>query len=187
MSKFARAILLIAMPFLVYFALQLMEPREVGVLVLVLLLLRAPRNTYASLRAMGRWTVVLGTLAAGIALLMWHGNDPRWVLAYPVFMNAVMLLVFGGSLLRPPSVIERLARLQSPDLPPQGVAYTRRITQIWCGFFLLNGLTALWTVMAASREIWVLYNGLIAYLLMGVLFAGEWAYRKRYLQNGVTP
>ena len=33
------------------------------------------------------------------------------------------------------SAIERIARLQHPDLPPEGVVYTRRVTQIWCVFF----------------------------------------------------
>ena len=35
--------------------------------------------------------------------------------------------------------------------------------------------TALW----ASDKTWALYNGLIAYLLMGALFAGEWLVRGR--------
>jgi uncharacterized membrane protein len=36
-------------------------------------------------------------------------------------------------------------------------------------------LTSLW----ASTEVWALYNGLIAYLLMALLFAGEWLVRQR--------
>ena len=54
---------------------------------------------------------------------------------YPVIVNALMLAVFGGSLFAKQTVIERLARLQHPDLPPEGVSHTRRVTQIWCGFF----------------------------------------------------
>jgi uncharacterized membrane protein len=49
---------------------------------------------------------------------------------------------------------------------------------VWCGFFILNGCMAAWTAFAASRETWALYNGLISYLLMGVLFAGEWVFRR---------
>jgi uncharacterized membrane protein len=96
-----------------------------------------------------------------------------------VLVNAVMLLIFAGSLFYPPSVVERLARLQQPDLTPQGIRYTRRVTQVWCGFFIINGSIALVTALWSSFEWWSLYNGLIAYLLMGLLFAGEYLIRRR--------
>jgi len=37
------------------------------------------------------------------------------------------------------------------------------------------------TARFASLQTWTLYNGLIAYLLMGVLFGGEWLLRRRLL------
>ena len=76
-------------------------------------------------------------------------------------------------------MIERLARLQHPDLPPEGVIYTRRVTQVWCAFFIINGAMALSTALWASLEIWSLYNGLIAYVLMGGLFAAEYLVRMK--------
>jgi uncharacterized membrane protein len=72
-----------------------------------------------------------------------------------------------------------LARLREPDLPPHAVVYVRRVTQVWCGFFLLNGSVALATALWASERVWALYNGLIAYLLIGTLFAVEWLVRQR--------
>ena len=70
-----------------------------------------------------------------------------------------MLLLFGLSLLYPPSMAERFARLREPDLPPAGVRYTRQLTQIWCVFFVANGAAAIVTAFYASREIWAWYNG----------------------------
>jgi uncharacterized membrane protein len=90
-----------------------------------------------------------------------------------------MLAVFSTSLRFGPPLVERLARLQEPDLPPFAVAYTRRVTQVWCGFFVLNGSLALLTALYASDRVWMLYNGLLAYVMMGVLFAGEWLVRRR--------
>ncbi len=174
----ARGLLFAALPFLVYFALQHFQPREVALTLLALLALRAPGKIYAFLRRRGLPALVAVTAAVALLALLWRGNDPVWVLSYPVFMNALMLSVFAVSLVKPPSVIERLARLRHPDLPPEGVIYTRRVTQVWCGFFVVNGAVAAWTAFAASRETWVLYNGLIAYLLMGALFAGEWLFRR---------
>ncbi len=98
--------------------------------------------------------------------------------SYPVLMNVAMLMIFVRSLLRPPTIIERLARMVEPDLPTSGVRYTRSVTWVWCGFFVLNGGAALWTVLGASLEVWALYNGVIAYILMGLLFAGEFAVRR---------
>ncbi len=173
-----RGLLFAALPFLVYFALQHLQPREVALPLLALLLLRTPGKVLAYARGRGMRALLAAGAALAVVALLWQSNDPVWVLSYPIFMNALMLGVFAASLLHPPSVIERLARLRHPDMPPEGVAYTRRITQIWCGFFVANGGIAAWTAFAASREIWVLYNGLISYLLMGMMFAGEWLFRR---------
>jgi uncharacterized membrane protein len=102
---------------------------------------------------------------------------------YPVLVNAVMLALFAASLRWPPSAVERMARLRHPDLPPRGVAYTRRVTWVWCGFFVANGALALITALWASERVWSLYNGLIAYVVMGVLFAGEWLVRQRVMRE----
>lgn len=174
----ARGLLFAALPFLVYFALQHFQPREVALTLLVLLALRAPGKIMAFLRRRGLPALLAVAAVLALVALLWRGNDPVWVLSYPILMNALMLSVFAASLVTPPSVIERLARLRHPDLPPEGVIYTRRVTQVWCGFFVVNGSVAAWTAFAASREAWVLYNGLIAYLLMGALFAGEWLFRR---------
>ena len=74
-------------------------------------------------------------------------NELNWGLTvlYPVLVNAVLLAVFAASLWKPPSVIERLARLRHPDLPPEGVRWVTNVTRVWCGFFVLNGGIALWT------------------------------------------
>jgi len=118
-------------------------------------------------------------LIAGIGyclFAMWN-NQLSTLLFYPLLVNGLMLLIFGWSLVSPPSLIERLARIQHPDLPPEGVVYTRRVTQVWCGFFIVNGALAAATAVWGSLEIWSLYNGLIAYVLMGLLFAGEYLVR----------
>ena len=91
-------------------------------------------------------------------------------------VNLVMLVVFGGSLWTAMPVVERLARLREPDLSPVGVRYTRRVTQV-------NGAIALFTVLHADIRLWTLWNGMIAYLLMGTLMAGEWLVRQRVKKN----
>lgn len=98
---------------------------------------------------------------------------------YPVFMNATMLIAFTASLAKPPTMIERFARLMEPDLDVHGIRYTRSVTWIWVGFFFVNGSVALWTVLNGSWLVWSIYNGGVAYVLAGSLFAGEFLVRKR--------
>ncbi|WP_245550190.1 hypothetical protein [Vreelandella jeotgali] len=60
--------------------------------------------------------------AAGLILLGLVGEAEWGVRAYPVAINAVMLTLFTTSLWQGPPIIERLARLREPDLPPAGCA-----------------------------------------------------------------
>jgi uncharacterized membrane protein len=96
---------------------------------------------------------------------------------YPVLVNAGLLLMFAASLVKPPTVIERIARLREPDLPPAAVRYTRLVTIAWTVFFVCNGAAAFYTAGFMSLEAWALYNGLIAYLLIAGVFAIELAFR----------
>jgi uncharacterized membrane protein len=107
------------------------------------------------------------------------GKAEQAMLYYPVWINSGMLVLFGWSLYYPPTVVERIARLMEGELDAKGVAYTRKVTQLWCGFFLLNGGIAALTAWWGDWDLWVLYNGFIAYLLMGLLMAAEWLVRRR--------
>ena len=76
-------------------------------------------------------------------------------------------------------MIERFARLQEPEFSDTAIAYTRKVTMVWCGFFVLNGSASLYTALFTDMATWTLYNGLIAYLLLGLLFIGEYLVRLR--------
>lgn len=159
-------------PMAVFFGSTYLEPWKMAGLLIMLLLVRLIASV-----ANKHWSTPLWIAAIGYAAFVMWSNQLSGLRLYPVLVNALMLLIFGWSLISPPSLIERLARLQHPDLPPEGVIYTRRVTQVWCGFFVLNGSIALVTALWASLEIWSLYNGLIAYVLMGILFGGEYLIR----------
>lgn len=166
-------VLTLAYPLLVYASLKWFEPRWLALLLLAIALARLGGGRRDPLA----WAIVAAALL--LALVAGWLNAMLPIKLYPVLVNALMLLLFGLSLWHPPSMIERIARLQEPDLPAHAIAYTRRVTQVWCGFFVVNGGIALWTALVASDATWALYNGLVAYLLMGALFAGEWLVRQR--------
>lgn len=123
------------------------------------------------------------TLAATAVLLLVAlgllGHAELGMRAYPVAISLIMLILFATSLARGTPLVEQLARLREPDLPPAAVAYTRRVTQAWCLFFIINGTLAVWTALYASLAIWTLYNGFISYCAMGLMFAGEWFCRRQ--------
>ncbi len=168
----AFAVLSLAYPLVVYLSLGRFEPRWMALLLFALAALRALTTRQPV------WWVAAGG-AGLLALLATAFNQTLPLKLYPALVNAVMLVIFATSLRFPPTAVERLARLTEPDLPPFAVVYTRRVTQVWCGFFVLNGALALMTALWASNQVWALYNGLLAYVMMGVLFGGEWLVRRR--------
>jgi uncharacterized membrane protein len=138
-------------------------------------------------RALSGLLALAGTLLfpALVLLGVWKGLFVRWAAlglaakAYPLCVNLGLLASFGWSLWQGPPVVERLARLQEPDLPAHAVRYTRKVTQAWCAFFAVNAVLSLATALWGSQALWALYNGAIAYALMGAFFTVEWLIRRR--------
>jgi len=161
-------------PAVVYLGLGQFEPRWLAFLLLALVLVRLGAS-----RQPLWWVAAL--LAALLALSTFVANAALPLKLYPVVVNAVMLALFGASLVHPPSAVERLARLTRPHLPPAGVAYTRKVTWVWCGFFVCNGAIAATTALWSSDAQWAIYNGLVAYVLMGALFSVEWIVRQHVM------
>jgi uncharacterized membrane protein len=165
-----------AYPFAVYFGLGTLEPHWIAAALAALMLARAWATRQAFWIAAGACTVLLG-------LASLQGGASLPLKLYPVLVNATLLAVFATSLARPPSAVERIARMTQPDLPPHGVAFTRTVTWVWCVFFAVNGAVALATALWASTAVWTLYNGFVAYLLMAALMGGEWLVRRKVLQT----
>ena len=162
----------LAYPVVVYLALGHVSPRWIALLLVALALARA----WVTREAFWLAAAAVAAVLAAASFL-----SDRWgpLKLYPALVNLVMLGLFATSLWRGPSVVERLARLREPDFPPAAVAYTRRVTQVWCVFFVVNGLAAVATALWASDAAWALYNGLLSYIAMGVLLGGEWLVRQR--------
>lgn len=163
----------LAYPFAVYAGMEHLSPRLFAALLGALWLARV---------LCGKQTVLSRTTAAAallFCLLLGLADSGRLLLWYPVLINLALLGLFAGSLVFGPPIIERLARLSEPDLPPAAIRYTRQVTLVWVGFFISNASIATALALWAPLSWWTLYTGLIAYLLMGVLFAGEWLVRQR--------
>ena len=99
------------------------------------------------------------------------------LLLVPTLVNGVLLFSFGRTLVYPPTVIENIAVTMKKELSGNEVLYCKNVTVVWCLFFTLNGSMALFLAFFSSLEVWTLYNGVVAYGLMGLLFLVEFIYR----------
>ncbi|MCQ2604061.1 MAG: AMP-binding protein [Spirochaetia bacterium] len=102
---------------------------------------------------------------------------------YPVAVNAVFLVLFGHTLFVPPCIIYRFATLYDRSIShsmyrKRVEKYCWKVTVIWCIFFIINGSIAFLSVYDRSYKWWAVYNGCISYILMGILFAGEFLVRR---------
>jgi uncharacterized membrane protein len=170
-------IVALAYPLLVYAGLLLFEPRVLAAAGAVLLLGHAATGW----RRWQRRDVIRAAAPVALVAAVLVGaavfNEGRTFLYVPALVNAAMLIGFARTLRGGPSMIETLARLQHPDLPPSRGPYLRVITWLWCGFFAVNITISLALALGSTLSAWALYNGLLAYVLAGLLLGGERVYR----------
>jgi uncharacterized membrane protein len=85
----------------------------------------------------------------------------------------------GTSIFIPPPVVFYFINMFDKNIkdhiPPVFFErYCRKAAIVWCVFFVFDGVVALATVLWASDVVWGIYNGGITYVLMGLIFIGEY-------------
>jgi uncharacterized membrane protein len=170
----------LAYPVVILFAWHVRAPRYVGCILFGLFCAQQLARRGALAATLKRITAVEWSVAAllgcGSAVIV-ATNSELLLRVYPSLVNLGLLIAFGATLVRGPSMIEKFARLRKPDLSATAIRYTRHVTQVWCAFFVLNGAFSLYTALCWSREAWSLYNGAIAYGLIGLLLLAEIVFR----------
>lgn len=175
--RIALVVITLLYPLAVYFGLRHFDARFLALLLIAVAGLRvlSDKNTGVN---HWLWVPLVGLLVFWILL----SNSDTALKLYPVLMNLSFFTMFAWSIKHPPTVIERMARVQDPDHPEHARPYTTAVTKVWCSFFIVSGAISLSTTLWGSDEVWALYNGLIAYLLIALLFAGEWLVRQRVMK-----
>ncbi|MFU2047258.1 hypothetical protein C3007_06410 [Avibacterium gallinarum] len=98
---------------------------------------------------------------------------------YPVIINGLMFALFASSLWQSQTFVERLARLQEPNLTAEGVRYTRTVTQVWCVVFIINIVITSALIFGQYYDYWALYSGVISYVFIGLVMGIEWIIRQQ--------
>lgn len=170
----------IAYPFAVYFGRDRVEPL---IFVAVAFLLVVTRLLTLRGETARRWRVPM-LAAAALLLLLALLDLGLAAKAYPVLLSLAAAGLFGWSLLRPPSLVERFARLRRPDLPAAAQRYCRRVTVIWVAWLLLNAAVAAGLALWGSVAWWTLWTGVAFYAVSALLLGGEYLVRRRTQQGG---
>ena len=202
-------------PILVFWGLQHWSPRHVSLVAGLVLLLTFWRRVYAarvrtrvhagpsaahpesSASSTGlarpgtasrvaafswRLPVMVGVVLCGVAFAM---NRESSLLFLPVAINSGMLVMFGWTLIKPPTMVEQFAVMLAGSISAEERRYCRAVTWVWTMFFAVNIVVATGTALYASRQMWAIYNGLVAYVLIGLVFTVELVYRhwrfRRYI------
>ena len=160
-------------PFLVYFGLGHFPPSALVLALLAVFALKLVLDRHSGPRH-EPMTLLLCLLGGAVLLVLMIAVSPLVALkSYPVLVSLGFAAVFSASLLWPPTIVERIARLRDPDLPASAIPYLRRVTLAWLVFFFVNAAISTATALSGSVALWTLYNGFISYVIMGALFAGE--------------
>lgn len=104
--------------------------------------------------------------------------------AYSVVINSALLIFFASSLVIKPNICFRFAclgdrRVLGSTYEGRVKEYCKKVTIVWCVFFIANGSVAAFTTFynfgsaKVNNIVWATYNCAISYCLMGTLFAIE--------------
>jgi uncharacterized membrane protein len=159
----------IAYPFLSAWAIQAGWNRLILLLIMALSAGRAFRAGKPAIRLFFGISTLF--LAAGAML-----SETVTIRLIPSVVYLSLAALFGYTLHHPPSLIERMVRLQFPEFKPGISDYLRQLTVLWVGFFAAN--VVICAILALFDEnLWMAYTGFWIYLLMAVLVIGEYLYR----------
>ncbi len=128
------------------------------------------------------WRLSLIVVAVFLAALAALDMD-LGVKAYPVLLSLAAAYVFAQSLVSPPSLIERMARVRRAAVSEGLRVYCRNLTVIWVVWLVLNAAIAAALATHGSDRAWALWTGVLSYILSGILLVGEMGVRRIILRK----
>jgi uncharacterized membrane protein len=167
----------VAYPFLLRALLEHAAPRLAAAAVLLGVAL-----SFGVRRAVGREPLrplaAQHALAGGAALLALAQGKGLALLLIPCLVSLGLFAVFAATLWQGPPLIERVARrVSGAGFLEEMVPHCRQATVAWCVFFLANAAAVAGLAVRAPLAWWTFYTGVLAYVLMAALFAGEYVVR----------
>jgi uncharacterized membrane protein len=165
----------VAYPFLVYWVLGQRQPWFGPMLTLAALLALCACLPGRRARAVAVFSVL-----ALVALSLVLATPSTLLYLPPICVNLGLAWLFGRTLAPGQQpLITRFARLEQAEPGPAVLAYTRRLTCVWVGFFLVMATLSVILATLGLREAWMWFTAVGNYLCVAALFAIEYAWRRR--------
>lgn len=114
------------------------------------------------------------------AFIVFKLPQAEWLLYVPpVAANLALCWLFGRTLVKGRTpLIARFASIEQGTLTLELRRYTRNLTWIWTLLFAAAAATSAALAVSGSRDAWSLFTNLWNYIAVGILFVGEYAYRR---------
>jgi len=170
------ALLAAAYPFVVYYGLNHYSASVFAWVLFALLIVRVViKGNY---KEPSQWMQLV--VVGGFCIIVAVVNSEELLRYYPVLMSLGFSALFAFSLRSKTSLIERFAKMSGTEYSPQALNYMRSLTLVWAIFLAFNAVIAAYTACCMSLKSWTLYNGLLAYFLLGGFSLAELVFRHFY-------
>jgi uncharacterized membrane protein len=103
--------------------------------------------------------------------------------AYPVVQCFAVSAIFAWTLISPPSLIERFARLRHAEMTSEATRYCRNVTVLWAGWLAINGAVAAVLAFGDDLRYWTIWTGIASYMISGLIFMAELGFRLLVLKR----
>jgi len=176
---------ILAYPVLVHLSVVLGQPALAGLALIAL---------YASFvfRALARgsiaaWASLL--LAGALAALAVRQGAALYALYLPPILLPAAMFAWWAPTLRAGQVplVTRMATAIRGPLSPEHAAYTRGVTAMWVGVFALLTAVGAGCAVWASPAQWSWVTNFLNPAFLGLVFAGEYAFRRWRLRHEPHP
>ena len=114
-----------------------------------------------------------------VVIIAFHFTDFIFFKFYPPIVNFGFFVVFFSSIFQEKTIIQRIALSMEPDAGEHTMRYTRNLTYLWSGLMFINFVISFATVFM-PKNIWMIYNGIISYFLVGAFFVIEYIVRLNF-------
>jgi uncharacterized membrane protein len=183
MGRIFDAVVIALYPLIVLVGLTYLSVRWTALLLLMLLGRRVVALVLTT-RATSVPVIVQVVATAAILGLAAATGSEIYLRFTPFLISLVFIAQFVVTLRKGSTpIIERFARLKRPDLPPDHVAYCRKLTQVWLIVFLGNSTLVLSAAFVEPKLWWALMVGPISYFYLGSFITAELLFRKWRFQE----
>jgi uncharacterized membrane protein len=141
------------------------------------------RQWFSPVAAFNKTALVLACALSCMGLLNYWASLSQWTewifLAQNVGANAALGAMFANTL-RPTQtpLVSQFATILHGTCTADMLSYTRKVTWAWVWFFLLMCVVSLGLFFAAPLSVWSAFINLLAWPLVGLMFASEFSFRR---------